>query len=104
MTFDSIFELRRHLRIKEHSPGRLTLKISLAVLRDPALSDLPGFDRTPPGVHKVRFSMFSRTVTLDYDSGILPPELIEELVMTDDPDRGRDILARLEERTGCKLL
>lgn len=103
-TIDSLFHLRKHLCVKEHSPGLIKLKIGMAVLKDPAFGSLPSFDERPPGVNEVKLSLLSRTVTLDYDTEVIPPELIEELVATDDAERGRAILADLEERMGGGIL
>jgi hypothetical protein len=100
MTFESIQSLRKHLSIKEHSPGLLKLKIDLAVLSDPNLGGLPRFDEPPPGVNRVKVSLFSRTLVLDYDHSMLPPELVEEMVCTRDDDRFQDIVHALEERMG----
>jgi len=103
MTFETIYSLRKHLSVKEHRPGLLKLKIDLAVLADPNLSGLPSFDAPPPGVNNVRVSMFARTLTLDYDQGLLPPDLLEELVSTKDDDRFQDIVTDLEQRLGLDL-
>jgi hypothetical protein len=103
-TLDSLFHLRKHLRIKNHTPGFLKLKIGMSMLKDPAFADLPDFDEKPRGVNKVKLSLFSRTVSLDYDPDIIPPGLLEELVATDDADRSRAIMADLEQRIGEPLL
>jgi hypothetical protein len=104
MTLDTLFDLRKHLKIKHHSPGRLRLKVGMSVLKDPAFAELPSFEETPPGVKQLKMSLLSRTVTLDYDRKMLPPELLEELIVTEDINRGRAILADLEQRIGVKLL
>jgi hypothetical protein len=103
-TLDSLFHLRKHLRIKNHSPGFLKLKVGLSMLKDPAFTDLPDFEEKPRGVNKVKLSLFSRTVSLDYDPDIIPPGLLEELVATEDADRGREIIADLERRIGEPLI
>jgi hypothetical protein len=104
MKLDSLFHLRKYLKLKNHEPGRICVKVNPSVLADPAVRDLSSMDEKPPGVHKVKLSVLSRTVSIDYDPRLIPPKLLEELIVTQDRDRGRHILADLGERIGLSLL
>ncbi|MEG6505033.1 hypothetical protein ACR4XJ_08410 [Nitratidesulfovibrio sp. D1] len=88
--------LRKFLKIADHTPGRLRLKVDLAVLRHPAAAQLRALTpETWPGLRGTRFDVFTSTLTLDYDPGVLPGELFEELLATADEDRAALLAERL---------
>ncbi len=88
--------LRKFLKVADHVPGRLRLKVDLAVLRHPAAAQLRALTpETWPGLRGTRFDVFSSTLTLDYDPHVLPGELFEEFLAAPDGDRAMELAARL---------
>lgn len=89
-------DLRKFLKVADHIPGRLRLKVDLAVLRHPAAAQLRALTpETWPGLRGTRFDVFSSTLTLDYDPQVLPGELFEEFLATPDDVRAMELAARL---------
>lgn len=89
-------DLRKFLKIADHTPGRLRLKVDLAVLRHPSATQLRALTPdTWPGLRGTRFDVFSSTLTLDYDPGVMPGELFDELLATPDEARAAQLAARL---------
>jgi len=89
-------DLRKFLKIADHTPGRLRLKVDLAVLRHPSAAQLRALSpETWPGLRGTRFDVFTSTLTLDYDPAVLPGELFEELLAAPDEAQAVRIAARL---------
>lgn len=89
-------DLRKFLKVADHTPGRLRLKVDLAVLRHPAAAQLRALTpETWPGLRGTRFDVFTSTLTLDYDPAVLPGELFEELLAAPDDERAVQLAARL---------
>lgn len=84
-------DLRSFLKVADHVPGRLRLRVNLAVLRHPAAGQLRDISPdTWPGLRGTRFDVFTSTLTLDYDPAVLAGELFEALLA--EPDDGQAAL------------
>lgn len=98
MYLDLLYNSSQHYTVKEHKPGLLKIKVKASFLSDPALKGLPDFDKLPPGINHADFNFFSRTVTISYDTAVIPEALLSELLETEDKERGTAILKELDER------
>jgi hypothetical protein len=98
MYLDLLYRSSEHFSVKEHKPGLIKIKVKASFLSDPAFKNLPDFDKLPHGITNVDFNIFSRTVSISYDTGVIPKDLLDELLTTEDKERGSALLKELEER------
>jgi hypothetical protein len=81
-------ELKEYLTIKQHTPGRLKVKVSLAIRNHPKLPELQNAAKGgSSAIKKTNLNIFTQTLTVDYDSTMLPYDALQELLSSDDPDR-----------------
>ncbi|WP_461211391.1 hypothetical protein [Desulfocurvus sp. DL9XJH121] len=97
MDFQLLFSACDHLRIKSHTPGSLKLGVSPGILSVPGVADLKKPSDLPRGIRKVDLSVFTMTASIDYDPALIAPALVDELLSTPDPARGRAILEELDK-------
>lgn len=99
MDFETIARLRKYLSIKHNLPGRIRIKFSTAIMKDPeALKLAQSPPDMPDGVKEAKVNIFSRTLLLEYDADLVPPVLLEELISTEDDDRAAEIVAELHDK------
>lgn len=98
MDFSTIAMLRKYLTIKHSLPGRIRIKFSLGIMKDPEAMKLA---QSPPdmpdAVKETKVNVFARTLLLEYDAELVPPALLEELIITEDDDRAAEIVEELHE-------
>lgn len=81
-------ELRDYLTVKQHTPGRLKVKVNLAIRNHPKLPELQNTAKGgSSAIKKTNLNIFTQTLTIDYDSSMLPFEALQELLSSDDPNR-----------------
>lgn len=98
MDFETIATLRKYLSIKHNLPGRIRIKFSLDIMKDPeALKLAQSPPDMPDAVKETKVNIFSRTLLLEYDADLVPPSLLEELITTEDDDRAAEIVRELHE-------
>lgn len=96
MDFSTIAALRKYLSVKHSLPGRIRIKFSLKIMKDPeALELAQSPPEMPDAVTKTDLNIFSRTLLIEYDAEQVPPHLLEELISTDDEDRATEIVEEL---------
>lgn len=86
-------QLRQHLRIKHHIPGRIRISFSKALTHEPQVREIAN-SRTaiPPGIHNVRLNSLARSVVIEYDDDLIPADRLEELITTRDNRRAVELL------------
>ncbi|WP_319581959.1 HMA2 domain-containing protein [uncultured Pseudodesulfovibrio sp.] len=98
MDFATIATLRKYLSIKHSLPGRIRIKFSLGIMKDPEAMKLA---QSPPdmpdAVKDTSVNIFARTLLIQYDADRIPPALLEELISTPDDDRAAEIVRELHE-------
>lgn len=83
------FDLRRHLRIAHHVPGRIRLKLDMA-----ALKHLPKVDPAPfqelfrriRGVQATRINAPALSVVVDYDTSVIAMSVWQRLLAGDQAE------------------
>ena len=94
MDFSVLMDLRHHLSVAHHVPGRIRVKFGLKLLCDPgakqALERLGGRE-LPPAILSARINPMGRSVVVEYDAGAVDPGRLEELLTT----RGRRAVRRI---------
>lgn len=98
MDFETIASLRKYLTVKHSLPGRIRIKFSLGIMKDPeALKLAQSPPDMPDAVTKVDLNIFSRTLLLEYDPERIDPALLEELINTDDDSRASEIVEMVHQ-------
>ncbi len=80
------------------------MKVSPAVLSVPGVKEMTSQKVQPKGIKNVKFSMFTMSVTVDYDPSILDAALIDELLTTTDETRGKEVAEQLQQALGLDLV
>ncbi|HKI81525.1 MAG TPA: hypothetical protein VKA04_07740 [Pseudodesulfovibrio sp.] len=99
MDFNTLMELRRHLAIQHHVPGRIRIKFSLKLLADPRAQTLwnEKDSRTQPSwVRNTKVNMFTRNVIIEYDPQVVQPEKLHEALVTEDEARFSELAAEFQ--------
>ena len=96
--FDLLLKGRDHLEIASHVPGRVRLKFDFSIVaRAPELVDrgkeIIGAMR---GIRDVDANLFGRSITVEYDPAVLPPEWWDQLY-GDDEAAAREVVAKLKK-------
>ncbi|SIO17432.1 hypothetical protein [Halodesulfovibrio marinisediminis] len=91
-------ELKEYLTVKQHTPGRLKVKVDLAIRNHPKLPQLQNAAKSgSSAIKKTNLNIFTQTLTVDYDVNMLPFESLQELLSCDDPDRIASLATELME-------
>lgn len=99
MDFNLLMDLRRHLTIKHHVPGRVRIKFGLKLLTDPKAQALKKHSEgkaSPDCIHSTKVNFFTRNVIIEYDPEILVPEKLHEALTTLDQARFDKLIAEFE--------
>lgn len=95
-------ELKEYLTVKQHTPGRLKVKVNLAIRNHPKLPELQNATKGgSSAIKKTNLNIFTQTLTVDYDSTMLPFESLQELLSSDDPKRIASLATALMEGAGA---
>ncbi len=85
------FDLRRHMKIAHHIPGRIRLKIGVSALKELGTvnkSDVEGFLNEIDGIKEVRINEAAGSVVISYAPGRVAPERWEQLMHADRKQAG----------------
>lgn len=99
MDFKTLMELRHHLSIRHHVPGRIRIQFGLKLLADPrarALKEEAADRPQPPFIKQTKVNLFTRNVVVEYDPAVVPPETLHEALTTEDEARFEELAAELE--------
>lgn len=99
MNFKILMDLRQHLSIKHHVPGRIRIKFDLKLLADPraqALKEETATKDQPSCIKDTKLNMFTRNVIIEYDPEVIEPEKLHEALTTGDEARFNELATELE--------
>ena len=90
-------DLRRHLKIAHHIPGRIRLRVGASVFKDLGKVDTQVFDRilgAIDGIRDVRVNAAAGSVVIAYTPTMIQSSWWETLLKADD-DKATALLQRL---------
>lgn len=88
MDLSVLAELKEYLTVKQHTPGRLKVKVDLSIRNHPKLPELQQAAKGgSSAIKKTNLNIFTQTLTVDYDSAVLPFEGLDELLASKDAER-----------------
>lgn len=99
MDLQLLMDCREYLSVAHHVPGRIRLRFSLGVLSDPRAMDLLASARDtvlPAAVRSVRVNPPARSVVIEYNTAVIAPDLLEEVLTTRDEERFRTLATHLK--------
>jgi len=92
-----------YLQIAHQIPGRIRLKVALAVLDDAAVREI-GSDSlgqvlgTIPGVRDIRLNKLARSCTVEYNPDLIPDVAWHDLLSGHDSPAARVLLRIVEDK------
>jgi hypothetical protein len=90
MELSLLADLWEYLAVEKHVPGKLSLKVDLAVRNHPAAADLSRSGVSGlAAIRKTRLNIFTRTLVVEYDTTLLPFERLDGLLRCPDTDSMR---------------
>lgn len=96
-------ELKEYLTVKQHTPGRLKVKVDLAIKNHPKLPELQNAAKGGnSAIKKTNLNIFTQILTVDYDSVMLPFEALQELLSSNDQDRIAQLATELMDNVSSK--
>ena len=108
----ALLEMREHLSIVHHVPGRVRLRVGAALYGQASALDgnsLNSFLQSMDGIHDIRVNPAAASLVVRYDPTHYPPNLWETLVAGDDRDASQlfsELIASHEhylEQSGARL-
>lgn len=82
---DDLYQLKQWLTIKHHIPGRVRIKFSLSILTKVArFNQFKADIEQSPLIKSYRLNLTTGSLLVEYDEQIIPPYLIDELLMEDE--------------------
>jgi len=90
MELSLLADLWEYLAVEKHVPGRLSLKVDLAVRNHPKAATLSRSGVSGlAAIRKTRLNIFTRTLVVEYDTALLPFERLDGLLRCPDTDSMR---------------
>ena len=101
MDVDKIMEalsvLVPHSNVTGHHSGKIELKFRLSAINALAGRNWEDLIESIPGILSSRLQLFSRRIVIDYDPGILPDDLWQDIArLKEDPELAPHIRQRLQ--------
>lgn len=104
MDLDLMLGIRRHITVGSHVPGKLRLKFGLGVIGNPKVIKYvkangfgPPKGQDMPGVKKTSFNPLTRSMTMEYDKGIIEPETLHRLFVSESEEEFKAIANELAD-------
>ncbi len=76
----SLLLLARHVNIVHHIPGRIRLRLQPSILKVAGDLDIEKLADSLPGILRTRVNMIVGSVTIEYNSSQLSPDLWESMI------------------------
>jgi hypothetical protein len=93
---DLLLRLVSHIKVLDHQPGRVALRLTLSGLKLIQENEISGLTEAIPGILDTRMKWWSRAVEIDYDAEQLPYDLWESLLnLGEKPEQTDKVRARL---------
>lgn len=97
MNVQDIIHLRKYLSILEHKDGKLSIKLSLKALTDPAILEMAENNKNKPmpsAILNTSVQKLARIVNIEYDTKLIEPKELETILTT----RNREEFNQLTEK------
>jgi len=92
MDLTLLADLWDFLSVDRHVPGKLSLKVDLAIRNHPRAAGLSRSEAsTVSAIRKIRLNIFTRTLTVEYDTDKLSFELLQRLLSSQDRAQMRSL-------------
>ncbi len=96
MDLTLLADLWDFLAVDRHVPGKLLLKVDLAIRNHPGAAEIARTGLSGlSAIRKTRLNIFTRTLTVEYDTAKLPFEKLQALLTCSDRDVMRSMAADL---------
>lgn len=104
MNIGDIIALRDCLTVAHHVPGRIRIRFSLALLARPearTLMSASNDGRGVPGFRGMRLNAAARSVVIEYDPAVIPPDKLDEALTTGDRSRLAGLVEEFKALASC---
>lgn len=99
MKLNHLAEVRNYLTVAHHVPGRIRVKFKLTLAGHPLIKEITQSDLPlPEGIVGTRLNLFARSVVVDYDPDMISPELLDEMLRTEDDRRAMELVQEFEKK------
>ncbi|MFV0422406.1 hypothetical protein [Oleidesulfovibrio sp.] len=101
MDISILSELKEFFTVCEHKPGKLKVRVDLAIAAHPKVAMLKDAGRGGiAGIIRTNMNLFTRTLTVEYDTQTIPYDSVHTLLNDDDPARLEQVVSELAGRQG----
>ncbi|WP_299020390.1 HMA2 domain-containing protein [uncultured Photobacterium sp.] len=86
--YPTLLELRQYLTVVHHIPGRIRLKFNISIMQQLASFDMSTAKSAIsnfPALKNYRLNLATSSVVIEYDHGLINPNLIDTLFAEDEP-------------------
>lgn len=98
---EQLVRLAPHMQLAHHIPGRIRLRIRHSGLEAAQNIDIHDVARSVPGIRGIRLNPFNRSVVIEYDSVLFPPDLWETMLQLGSrPELLPEVRERLQRLVG----
>lgn len=88
MDLTLLADLWDFLTVDRHVPGKLSLKVDMAIRNHPKAAGLSRNEVSKvSAIRKIRLNIFTRILSVEYDTEKLPYEMLERLLLCPDKER-----------------
>lgn len=87
--------LRTYATVKHHIPGRLRLVFDPAIQKHPSFECLKESVKLLPGIKATRINTMAKSMVLEYDTRIIPFDLLQEIFSGESESTVLDAALRL---------
>ena len=93
-------DIRKHLTIAHHIPGRIRLKFAASIISNPEVKKIINKNNNKvdqiysiiPGIKNTTVNILARSMVVEYDHTVIEPEVIKELLETNNAERIKTII------------
>ncbi|OPX40024.1 MAG: hypothetical protein B1H13_08475 [Desulfobacteraceae bacterium 4484_190.3] len=98
MDFKILTQLRRHLSMAHHVPGRIRIKFNSSLSDYPQATEILNSFKSLPGIKNVRINFLGRSFVIEYDRKRIHPDLLQEFFTTEDFSQAQTIAGELAKQ------
>lgn len=94
MDFGLLLDLRKHITVAHHVPGRIRLKFAFSLLGDKrarGAMDEMDISELPGGIRSYRLNIIGRSLAVEYDTAIIDHGKLDEVLTTSDAKRFEEL-------------
>lgn len=97
MNIQQLTALRKYITIKNHTDGHIKIQFSMQILADQNAMSLIKEQKgnsLPSAIHKTSFNLFTRSLQMDYDTAIIVPQELTEMLTTTSKARFEELTTK----------